>query len=492
MPTGLKFQPVTEHTLNMQFNSLQFAIFLPIVFAMYWLLPHKYRWMFLLGASYYFYMSWNVKYVFLILLTTGVTYLAALLIESTESRNRRKVYLTLAAVICFGVLVIFKYLNFLLKSVNDLTSLLAIPLHPVTMKLMLPVGISFYTFQTISYVLDVYYGKVKAERNFGIYATFISFFPQLVAGPIERTDHLLPQIREEHTFSYEEGIDGLRIMLWGFFKKILIADVAAAYVDQVYADVTGYQGFDLLVVIFLFTIQIYCDFSGYSDIAQGTAKLFGIQLMQNFRSPYLSSSIQEFWRRWHISLSQWFRDYVYIPLGGSRCSTLRKYRNVMITFLLSGLWHGADWSFVLWGGLHGLLQILEQVFRRPIRALKAHRFGRVLSTIAVFVSLLWVLFRAENLEQALYVIRHALDGITQPALYLQTKLPLNRYRILAIGSCILTCGAYDFVTRNRDGKVWFRTLPKAVRYLIGYVLITGLIVQIILSTGETQFVYFQF
>lgn len=343
----------------MQFNSLQFAIFLPIVFAMYWLLPHKYRWMFLLGASYYFYMSWNVKYVFLILLTTGVTYLAALLIESTESRNRRKVYLTLAAVICFGVLVIFKYLNFLLKSVNDLTSLLAIPLHPVTMKLMLPVGISFYTFQTISYVLDVYYGKVKAERNFGIYATFISFFPQLVAGPIERTDHLLPQIREEHTFSYEEGIDGLRIMLWGFFKKILIADVAAAYVDQVYADVTGYQGFDLLVVIFLFTIQIYCDFSGYSDIAQGTAKLFGIQLMQNFRSPYLSSSIQEFWRRWHISLSQWFRDYVYIPLGGSRCSTLRKYRNVMITFLLSGLWHGADWSFVLWGGLHGLLQILE-------------------------------------------------------------------------------------------------------------------------------------
>ena len=371
MPTGLKFQPVTEHTLNMQFNSLQFAIFLPIVFAMYWLLPHKYRWMFLLGASYYFYMSWNVKYVFLILLTTGVTYFAALLIEGTGSQSRRKVYLTLAAVICFGVLVIFKYLNFLLESVNDLASLLAIPLHPVTVKLMLPVGISFYTFQTISYVLDVYYGKVKAERNFGIYATFISFFPQLVAGPIERTDHLLPQIRGEHTFSYEEGIDGLRIMLWGFFKKILIADVAAAYVDQVYTDVTGYQGFDLLVVIFLFTIQIYCDFSGYSDIAQGTAKLFGIRLMQNFHSPYLSSSIQEFWRRWHISLSQWFRDYVYIPLGGSRCSTLRKYRNVMITFLLSGLWHGADWSFVLWGGLHGLLQILEQVFRKPIRALPA-------------------------------------------------------------------------------------------------------------------------
>lgn len=478
----------------MLFNSLQFAIFLPVVFAMYWLLPHKYRWMFLLGASYYFYMSWNVKYVFLILLTTGVTYFAALLIEGTGSQSRRKVYLTLAAVICFGVLVIFKYLNFLLESVNDLTSLLAIPLHPVTVKLMLPVGISFYTFQTISYVLDVYYGKVKAERNFGIYATFISFFPQLVAGPIERTDHLLPQIRGEHTFSYEEGIDGLRIMLWGFFKKILIADVAAVYVDQVYADVTGYQGFDLLVVIFLFTIQIYCDFSGYSDIAQGTAKLFGIRLMQNFHSPYLSSSIQEFWRRWHISLSQWFRDYVYIPLGGSRCSTLRKYRNVMITFLLSGLWHGADWSFVLWGGLHGLLQILEQVFRKPIRALKAHRLGRVFSTIAVFVlvSLLWVLFRAENLGQAVYVICHALDGITQPALYLQTKLPLNRYRILAIGGCILTCGAYDTVTRSRDGMEWFRTLPKAVRCLIGYALITGLIVQIILSTGKTQFVYFQF
>ena len=322
----------------MLFNSLAFAVFLPIVFILFWAMPQKHRWIVLLLSSYYFYMSWNVKYVVLILFTTVVSYVTALLMEKTEQKKTRRLLLVAALMASLGVLFVFKYFNFLSESLNAVFTRFAIPLHPITLKLMLPVGISFYTFQTLSYVIDVYKGEVKAEKHFGRYGAFISFFPQLVAGPIERTSNLLPQMnKEKFTFSYDNAAYGLKLMAWGFFKKLVIADNLAVYVDQIFNDVHYYSGFSVLLAVFFFTLQIYCDFSGYSDIAIGTARLFDIRLMTNFKSPYFSNSIREFWSRWHISLSTWFRDYVYIPMGGNRVSKLRNSFNLLVTFLVSGL-----------------------------------------------------------------------------------------------------------------------------------------------------------
>lgn len=344
----------------MNFNSLEYAAFLPIVFALYWALPHKFRWVLLLISSYYFYMSWNPRYVVLILFTTAVSYAAALLLEKYRNRASRNVILAGTLISCLGVLFFFKYFNFASESVAAVARYFSFSMQPITLKLLLPVGISFYTFQTLSYVIDVYRGEVKAERNFGIYAAFISFFPQLVAGPIERTANLLPQIKSEKKFDYDLAMHGARQMLWGFFKKVAVADVAATYVNTAYDTLHSCTGFDLCAAILFFSMQIYCDFSGYSDIAIGTARLFGINLMTNFKSPYFSTSIKEFWSRWHISLSTWFRDYVYIPLGGSRCSKLRNSFNLLVTFLASGLWHGANWTFVVWGGIHGGAQVVEK------------------------------------------------------------------------------------------------------------------------------------
>lgn len=334
----------------MLFNSFAFAIFLPIVFCLYWALPHKYRWSLLLVASYYFYMSWNPKYVFLIFFTTAVSFFAAILLEKATDKKKKKFILYISAILCLGVLVYFKYFNFVSQSIVDILRAVSINLNPITVDVLLPVGISFYTFQTLSYVIDVYKGEIKAEKHFGYYATFISFFPQLVAGPIERTKSLLPQIKKLHEFNYDQATYGLKLMTWGFFKKLVIADVLSKFVQIVYESPHDFKGFSLVLASFFFTIQIYCDFSGYSDIAIGTAKLLGINLMTNFKNPYMSASIKEFWSRWHISLSTWFRDYVYIPLGGNRVDRFRHSANLLITFLISGLWHGANWTFVAWGG----------------------------------------------------------------------------------------------------------------------------------------------
>ena len=278
-----------------------------------------------------FYMSWNPKYIILILLTTAVSYFAGLLIEGQKG-SVKKIVLTITCIICLGTLFIFKYFNFFTESISYIFSKISIQLSPVTVSLLLPVGISFYTFQTLSYVIDVYRGDIPAEKNFGVYATFISFFPQLVAGPIERSKNLLPQIKSEKNFDYDMAAYGLKLMAWGYFKKLAIADVISVYVDRAYANINTCTGLDLLIAVFFFTIQIYCDFSGYSDIAIGTAKLMGINLMTNFKSPYFSISIKEFWSRWHISLSTWFRDYVYIPLGRNRVSKGRGYLNLMAPF----------------------------------------------------------------------------------------------------------------------------------------------------------------
>lgn len=478
----------------MLFNSISFAVFMTVVFFIYWLIPHKFRWPLLLVASYYFYMSWNPKYVVLILFTTAVSYFSALYIEKTESKKKKKLSLITAVVLCLGVLFFFKYFNFASETVTQLASKLSIQLHPVTLKVLLPVGISFYTFQTLSYVIDVYRGDTRAEHNFGIYATFISFFPQLVAGPIERTNNLLPQIKSEKNFDYSSVTYGLKLMAWGFFKKLAIADVMARYVDLVYSNIGKLRGFDYAMAILFFTFQIYCDFSGYSDIAIGAAKMLGINLMTNFKSPYFSKSIREFWSRWHISLSTWFRDYVYIPLGGNRCSKLRNKANLMITFLASGLWHGAGWTFVIWGGIHGILQVIEKTIHiTPPKSKNAKRLFNVISTLVVFAlcSFAWVFFRAENLQDAIHVISTAIFALSKGSAYFHSAVGLTAVDLLKIGLCLAVLTAFDYFSLKTDVIKWISDRKPIVRWTV-YVFIIMMIVFCIPVTNQTTFIYFQF
>lgn len=474
----------------MLFNSLSYAIFLPLVFIIYWLLPNKYRWVLLLIASYYFYMSWNAKYVFLIFITTFTSYLCAILIE--RNREHKKLILTITLLVCLGILFVFKYFNFFFESINYL---LGNKLHSISLNLLLPVGISFYTFQTLSYCIDVYRGNIKAEKHFGYYATFVSFFPQLVAGPIERPDNLLPQLRKEKEFDYNKAVYGLKLMAVGFFKKIVVADNLAYYVDMVYNDLSYYQGFALVLAAFFFTIQIYCDFSGYSDIAKGSAKLLNIDLMDNFKTPYFSTTIKEFWSRWHISLSSWFKDYVYIPLGGNRCSKLRHYFNLLATFLVSGLWHGANITFVIWGGIHGLLQILEDIFHIK-KNTKTYSFSWFIRVILVFMlmSITWVFFRASNLHDALYIFRHMFDGITNLRSYIVSGLysfgVKAPYLLTMLAIYLITLFIIDYINVKHDALTILNNKPMAIRYLAYFVLL--LMILLLHYVGEVNFIYFQF
>lgn len=469
----------------MLFNSLSFAVFLPIVCLLFWLVPQRKRWIVLLLSSYYFYMSWNVKYVVLILFTTVVSYVTAILIEKAE-KKKAKLILALAAVVAsLSVLFVFKYFNFAFATLVRVCNMISIPLQSFTLQLMLPVGISFYTFQTLSYVLDVYYGKVAAEKHFGKYATFISFFPQLVAGPIERTDHLLTQINQkEYKFRYDNASYGLKLMAWGFFKKLVIADNLAVYVDQIFEDVHYYHGFCMVLAILFFTLQIYCDFSGYSDIAIGCARLFDVELMTNFKSPYFSNSIREFWTRWHISLSTWFRDYVYIPLGGNRVSKFRNCVNVMVTFLVSGLWHGAAFTYVIWGGIHGLLQIMERLFLGKKKMPKLIVF--------LLVAFAWTFFRAQSLSDAVYVLMHMFDGIGQAG-YLSSVMDifdLNVFGIVCLLIPIVLLFVYDYVALKVDPIVIISKQKPVIRWVIYYVFV--LFVLLFASFSAQEFVYFQF
>ncbi len=476
----------------MLFNSFSFALFLPITFALYWILPHKFRWVFLLLSSYFFYMCWNPAYIFLIILTTVITYLSARFIERSSSTKKRKWILAGAVISCLGILFVFKYFNFFFASLEQILHFFSIPFSTVVADLILPVGISFYTFQTMSYVIDVYRGKIGAERHFGYYATFISFFPQLVAGPIERADHLLPQIKAEHVFDYQLATYGLKQMAWGYFKKMVIADTLAVYTGSVFTNPTDYHGMSLVLAILAFTLQIYCDFSGYSDIAIGTAKLFGIRLVDNFRAPYFSASFQEFWRRWHISLSEWMRDYVYIPLGGNRKGRARQNVNLISTFLVSGLWHGANWTFVVWGGLHGLAQVVERYLPKRKKNVKV---GRILNIIVVFlfVALAWTFFASESLSDAVYIISHLFEGIGNPAAYLhngmQTNLPWESIRCLVISIFLL--GIFDYASLKCDVIEKISSMKKGVRWSIYTAFLVWLLMNIQIA-DNSQFIYFQF
>ena len=480
----------------MLFNSLAFFVFLPIVFSLYWLIPQKQKWVILLVASYYFYMNWNPKYVVLILGTTAVSFVAGLLLEKTDTQRLKKIIIAVTLIVCLGVLFIFKYFNFASSTICSVLSLFSIHFSPITLQLMLPVGISFYTFQTLSYVIDVYRGDVKAEHHFGYYATFISFFPQLVAGPIERTGNLLPQIKSEKKFNQSQAIDGIKLIVWGYFKKMVIADYICGYVDQIYDNLCKYTGFALIMVIFLFTIQIYCDFSGYSNIAQGTAKLLGINLIDNFMSPYFSTSIKEFWRRWHISLSSWFKDYVYIPLGGNQCGKVRHNLNLLITFLVSGLWHGANWTFVFWGGLHGFAQIIENLTNPYINRFRATKVGKFISFIFVFVfcNIAWVFFRAKTFSDATYVLTNSLKGISSPYKYIVNGVHesgIGVLRSIYILAMITVMSIVDYLNLNGNIILKIKSKKPLVRWLLYFAI--ALLVVIYAQKGEpAEFVYFQF
>jgi len=335
----------------MLFNSLDFLIFFPVIVGLYFALSPKYRWVLLLGASYYFYMCWKAEYIILIVFSTLVDYFAARQMARIQEKKKRRPFLYLSLLSNLGLLFFFKYWNFFSGETRALLDSWNIMADVPTFQLLLPVGISFYTFQTLSYTIDVYNGKLEPEKNLGRFALYVSFFPQLVAGPIERATHLLPQLRQTFDFDYQRVVSGLQQMLWGFFKKVVIADRLAVYVNEIYASPGDENGLALLLATYFFAFQIYCDFSGYSDIAIGAARVMGYDLMENFRTPYLSKSIREFWSRWHISLSTWFRDYLYIPLGGNRVPQVRWFLNLFIVFVVSGFWHGANWTFLIWGAL---------------------------------------------------------------------------------------------------------------------------------------------
>ena len=411
----------------MLFNSLSYLIFFPAVALAYYLIPwQKVRNFLLLGASYYFYMCWDPRFILLMLGCTVITYLDALFIDISRtedkigiSRNERrtgraKLYTTVTIIFTLSVVAWFKYANFLTESLVAALSVIGLRIQIPKLNISLPVGISFFTFQSLSYVIDVYRGTTKAEKNFFRYALFVSFFPQLVAGPIERSGNLLVQFRDKHAFDSRETVKGFMLMIWGYFMKIVVADRVAIIVDQVYNYYGSYQGVVPILATVLFAIQIYCDFNGYTTIAIGSAQVMGFRLMQNFKEPYLAVSVADFWRRWHISLTSWFRDYIYFPLGGSRCAKWKRYRNIMVVFLVSGLWHGAAWTYVIWGGLNGAMQIVGDIFKparkKVLDALHintkslGHQLVQIFVTF-VLVDIAWVFFRATTLSSAIEIIK---------------------------------------------------------------------------------------
>lgn len=474
----------------MNFISLTFALFLIAVFIIYWLVRADKRWIVLLISSYIFYGAWNTKYLSLIILVTLISYGSALLLQYI-CRLRRMIMI-ITVIVCLGLLFSFKYINFFLSSVNSLLSVVDNRYHFSLLNIILPVGISFYTFQALGYVIDVYYRRTDAERHLGKYATFVAFFPQLVAGPIERTENLLPQIKEPKEFSYSRAVSGLEKMLWGAWKKVVVADVLAQYSDRVFANVQNYSGFAVLFATFAFTFQIYCDFSGYSDIAIGTARLLGIELMENFRAPYFSSSLREFWKRWHISLSQWFRDYLYIPLGGNRRVRFRTTVNLLFTFLVSGLWHGASMSFVVWGGVHGIGQLFENGIRKHLN--KTNKAFIVLQTVITFLfcAFAWIFFRADTLRDAVLIIKTIPAGMTNPISYFQigfAKLSLDVQKILLIiGSIAVLAYVDSFIYINK--RVPLLNI-RPVKWVINWGLALWTIYTWIYN-GSNSFVYFQF
>ena len=468
----------------MLFTSFEFFVFLPVVFALYWLLQRQLRWQNLLvvAASYLFYGWWDWRFLLLIAFTSACSYWSGLLIGSGR---HRKTALWGNIIVNLAILGLFKYYDFFAKEFSQLFGLQA---DSITLNLILPVGISFYTFQALSYSIDIYRSKMEPTRDVVAFFAYVSFFPQLVAGPIERATNLLPQFQRERQFDYGMAVDGVRQMLWGFFKKVVVADNCAVYVDDIWNNINGESSLNLAMAAALFSIQIYCDFSGYSDIAIGTAKLFGIKLMQNFKVPYFSRDIAEFWRRWHISLTTWFRDYVYIPLGGSRTSKAKVVRNTFIIFLISGFWHGANWTFILWGAFHALLflpLILLGKNRKYTDTVAAKRWlpthkesGQITFTF-VLAALGWILFRSQSIGEALDFYAGIVSGG-----WSGFNLPM---RAIAFVALML---AVEWLQREREhGFDMSGVRHRAVRYAC-YLAVLAVI--FMYGVFNETFIYFQF
>lgn len=478
----------------MLFNSGIFAIFFICVFFLYWFVFNKsLKWqnIFLAVCSYFFYGCWDWRFMFLLAFSTFLDYFSGLKISDSESQYKRKFWLILSVGINLGFLGIFKYYDFFVTSFAELLTWFGFTPHFATLNLILPVGISFYTFHGLSYVFDIYYGKIKPTRNAIDYSLFVSFFPLLVAGPIERATHLLPQVERPRTFNYSKAVDGLKQILWGLFKKVVIADNCAELANQIFSAHWAYSGSTLALGAIFFAIQIYGDFSGYSDIALGTARLLGFELLQNFRFPYFSRDIAEFWRRWHISLSSWFKDYLYIPLGGSRGGMLMTIRNTFIIFLVSGFWHGANWTFIIWGGLNALFIMPSIVFKRNRRNLDTVAQCRILpnaketvQVISTFLlaSFAWIFFRAESMEKAITYIK----GIFSPSFFKIPEVYSGKVLIVLV---------FFFIIEwlGREGKYALEQFSDSWKRPIRWMFYYALIITIYYMSGnEQQFIYFQF
>lgn len=488
----------------MIFNSIQFIIFFTLVVSIYYLMPHRFRWGLLLVASYIFYMAWKPSYIVLILLCTLVNYISALEIKKNERKSKKRLWLIFSLVISLGVLFIYKYLGFIDESLASVFTYLNFSYPIGKFDILLPIGISFYTFQSLSYTIDVYRGETEPERNFFYLSLYVTFFPQLVAGPIERADRLLPQFRKKVSFDIYMILDGIKIMIIGFFKKIVIADRVAVAVNAVYNVPGDYSGIYFILATVLFAFQIYCDFSGYSQIAIGASKVLGIDLMQNFDRPYLSKSIQEFWSRWHISLSTWFRDYVYIPLGGSRGSKARYYMSLMITFLLSGLWHGASWNFVIWGGLHGLYQVIGNMtskFRNKFKSvlrLEGTFILKFSQLIFIFVitCFAWIFFRANTFSDSIYIIKNLFSDIDlwTDADYIYTvfnNMGLTIFELLLGIASIILLVISELISRK---KPLYEKIKQSNFFVecSFYMIMLIIIMTMGVYSGGKEFIYFQF
>jgi alginate O-acetyltransferase complex protein AlgI len=486
----------------MLFNSLSFLVFFPITTIIYFALPHRFRWVHLLLCSCLFYASFIPGYLLILFGVIAIDYIAGLGIERSTGKLRT-VLLTVSLLANVGILAAFKYFNF----VNGNVRAMAEALHwnyPVRdLGWLLPIGLSFHTFQSMSYTIEVYLGRQKAERNPGIYALYVLFFPQLVAGPIERPQNLLHQFREPHEFDPDRVYSGLRLMLWGFFKKLVVADRLAPVVDAVYRDPHLYGGGWLLVATYFFAIQIYCDFSGYSDVAIGAARVLGFRLMTNFDRPYASTSVAEFWRRWHISLSTWFRDYLYIPLGGNRVRPSRWCLNITIVFLVSGAWHGANWTYLAWGGLHGAYLIFSR-FTTRIRSRLTEMFGlaqhsaiaRGWSIFVTFnlVCIAWVFFRAASMSQAWWILSHLGRGplFDRPSAnaFMLAIVPFRPSQIKLALILVIAMEAVQWAASTRNSVKKWSAQPMWVRWSAYYALI--LFILFIGDLGARSFIYFQF
>ncbi|RMB57412.1 MBOAT family protein [Dokdonia sinensis] len=477
----------------MLFNSLEYLVFLPIVFAVYWFLLKntlKGQNIFILLGSYVFYGWWDWRFLSLIAFSTVVDYLIGLSIQGSDARKKRKLLLGISLFVNLGLLGFFKYYNFFIDSWIDAFASFGIAMHKSTLNIILPVGISFYTFQTLSYTIDVYRKKLEATSNFVNFAAYVAFFPQLVAGPIERATNLLPQFAKKREFNQEQGISGINLILWGLFQKVVIADSCAPYVNAIFENYQEMNSLSLLLGAFYFAFQIYGDFAGYSNIAIGSARLLGFDLMRNFNYPYFSRDMAEFWRRWHISLSTWFRDYLYIPLGGSRCSKLNQLRNVLIIFLVSGFWHGANWTFIVWGALHAAFFIpilLLNSNRRNLNQVAMHRLlpklkelGQMIFTFTL-ACLAWIFFRADSVSVALDYLKRLFTNVSFRLEYLN----IERYNVEMV-LIILILILFEWFNRTQEHPFngrwkWFK-----ITAVILMLLTLGV------YSNHNDFIYFQF